>query len=337
MKDVASVAGVSVGTVSNVLNSPEIVAPATRQRVLDAIERLGWVPSEAARQLRSGRNRSIGMIVMDIGNPFFADILNGVEDSLHARSYSVHLGNSALDPSKELNHILLFEQQRIGGLLLAPTSGLPSQIEKTRMRGIPVVLVDRIADGDGYCAVAVDDLAGGAMAANHLIDRGHRHIAFVGGPPGLAQVRDRRTGAERAMLSRQGPGMRFTVHETERLDVTSGVKAAQEIGSIPRDERPTAVFTANDMVAIGVLQGFVMQGLVVPDDIAIMGYDDIAFAEASAVPLSSVRQPRWDIGAKATELLFDEIAAAESEQPHQHRQVRFTPSVVPRRSTEGQR
>ena len=332
MKDVAALAGVSVGTVSNVVNSPAMVAEPTRQRVERAIAKLGWVPNESARQLRAGRSRSIGMVVMDIANPFFTDLVLGAEDWLNEQGYSVQVSNSASKPSRESAQLALFEQQRVRGVLYAPIWGLDERVRQLRRRGIPVVLLDRAGNEADFCSVSVDDVEGGRLAVGHLLDQGHSNIAFVGGPSRLQQIRDRRQGAELARLQRGGSG-NLLIISTPGTDTASGVAAADEIIALPAGERPTAVFAANDLVAIGLLQGFMTHGFAVPRDVAIIGYDDITFAASAAVPLSSIRQPSADLGRRAAELLLEEIEAVGQKVDHDHQQVRFTPELVVRRST----
>ena len=332
MKDVAALAGVSVGTVSNVVNSPAMVAEPTRQRVERAIAKLGWVPNESARQLRAGRSRSIGMVVMDIANPFFTDLVLGAEDWLNEQGYSVQVSNSASKPSRESAQLALFEQQRVRGVLYAPIWGLDERVRQLRRRGIPVVLLDRAGNEADFCSVSVEDVEGGRLAVGHLLDQGHSNIAFVGGPSRLQQIRDRRQGAELARLQRGGSGNLLIIF-TPGTDTASGVAAADEIIALPAGERPTAVFAANDLVAIGLLQGFMTHGFAVPRDVAIIGYDDITFAASAAVPLSSIRQPSADLGRRAAELLLEEIEAVGQKVDHDHQQVRFTPELVVRRST----
>ena len=334
MKDVAALARVSLGTVSNVVNSPELVSPPTRERVETAIAKLGWVPNESARQLRAGRSSSIGLVVMDIANPFFTDVLLGVEDGVLKRGYSVQVGNSASQPSREGNLLRLFEQQRVRGVLCAPIWGVHDRVDDLRRRGIPVVLVDRAGDESGFCSVSVDDVEGGRLAVDHLLRLGHHRIALVGGPGGLQQIRDRRLGADLARAE-HGDQVDLLTVSSAGMDTVSGVQAADQLVTMSDGERPTAVFAANDLLAIGLLQGFVTHGLRVPEDMAIIGYDDISFAAAAAVPLSSVRQPRFDLGRRAAELLFEEIEAADEDRPHEHENVRFTPTLVVRRSTAG--
>ncbi|MBK9696369.1 MAG: LacI family DNA-binding transcriptional regulator [Propionibacteriaceae bacterium] len=334
MKDVARLAQVSVGTVSNVINAPDRVTAPTRIRVAEAIAKLGWVPNESARQLRAGRSRSIGMVVMDISNPFFTDVVKGAEEVLYREQYSVQIGNSDQQPTRELTLLDRFEQQRVGGVLFAPVGDSAERVLALRRRGIPVVIVDRAGISSDFCSVGVDDLVGGRLAGRHLIEQGHRRLAFVGGPSTLTQVRDRRGGIELAVEQAGGDATLLAV-STPGLTLDAGVAAAGDLAALPDGERPTGVFAANDLIAIGLLQGFVTAGLRVPEDIALVGYDDIAFAAAAAVPISSVHQPRAEIGRKSAELLVAEIEAADAEQPHSHETVRFTPTLVVRRSSAG--
>lgn len=333
MRDVAVLAQVSIGTVSNVLNSPHRVAPQTRQRVEDAIEKLGWVPNQSARTLRAGRSNAIGMVVIDIANPFFAAVAKAVEEALYGVGMSVSLGNSDRDSEREQMLLSRMETERVGGVVCSPISDGGQGVRQLRRRGIPVVLVDRIGLGNDFCSVGADDLAGGQLAAQHLIDQGHHRLAFVGGPRSVQQVYDRRRGMELA-LQQAGEDYSLLDVATDDLSLKEGIRAAAELVSLPGDARPTAVFAANDLLAIGLLQGFVTAGWRVPEDMAIIGYDDIEFAAAAAVPLSSIRQPREEIGRRSVELLLAEIDAAEQGVTHQHQAVRYTPQLVVRRSTQ---
>jgi LacI family transcriptional regulator len=269
---------------------------------------------------------------MDVANPFFTDIVSGVEDYVHNLGYSVQLGNSAQQTEREAAHLKLFEQHRVRGLLFAPISEVGQRVVEMRGHGIPVVIVDRAAKDAPYCSVAVDDVEGGRLAVGHLVAQGHRKIAFVGGPVSIQQVRDRHLGAQLA-LSQLGDSGHLMTISTDRLDTGSGTVAAGELVALPAGERPTAVFAANDLLAIGLLQGFVTNGVSVPEEISLIGYDDIDFAAAAAVPLSSVRQPRQALGVRAAELLFAEIDSLDDEAPHEHQHIEFAPDLMVRRST----
>ncbi|MET7289921.1 LacI family DNA-binding transcriptional regulator [Streptomyces sp. NPDC005573] len=330
IKDVARHAGVSVGTVSNVINRPDTVTEETRLRVQAVIDRLGYVRSESARQLRAGRSRIISLLVLDMGNPFFVDVARGAERAAREAGIGVMVCNSDQNPAEEADYLALFAEHRVRGVLLTPADATGRNIDAFRRHRIPFVLVDRVAEGTTECSVSVDDVAGGALALRHLLDTGHRSIAYVSGPPQLQQVKDRREGALLA-LAQAGlaPGALREL-PTERLDVAAGRDAGARLLGLA--DRPTAVFCANDLLALGVLQALYAAGVQVPRDIAIVGYDDIEFAAASAVPLTSVRQPAVTMGALATELLLEETESGTTGG-HTHRRVVLQPELVVRGSS----
>jgi len=331
VRDVAAEAGVSVGTVSNVLNRPDKVSAATVARVQAAIELLGFVRNDAARQLRAGRSRSIGLVVLDVGNPFFTDLARGAEDRAAKAGLTVLLGNSDETRERESAYLDLFEEQRVHGVLITPLGDTGEQLTRLRRRGTPTVLVDRQVEDRSFSSVAVDDVFGGHLAASHLISLGRTRLAFVGGQHTLRQVTDRLEGARRAVA--EHPGVTLETIDTTSLSVLEGRSAGETIRARPAHERPDAVFAANDLLALGVLQAFSMLGdLRVPQDIALIGYDDIAFASAAVVPLSSIRQPSALIGSTAVELLLREADAGEDFVPEQ---VVFQPELVVRTSTVG--
>ncbi|MEV6412050.1 LacI family DNA-binding transcriptional regulator [Kribbella sp. NPDC051718] len=331
VKDVAAAAGVSLGTVSNVLNRPEMVSPTTRAKVESAMESLGFVRNESARQLRAGSSRIIAYLMLDAGNPFFTDVARGVEEAAEKAGLSVFLCNSNEDAGREADYLDLLEQQRVQGVLITPLDPDSSRLSTLPNRGTPVVVVDRAIDDGEHCSVAVDDVLGGEVALTHLIELGHRRVAFVGGPNTIGQVRDRREGAHEALRKAGLPPESLVDVLTGALTVAEGRGAGQRLAGLPADRRPTAAFCANDLLALGLLQQCVSLGLRVPEDLAIVGYDDIEFAAAAAVPLTSVRQPRQLLGRTAAELLLDE----SSNPDHEHQRVTFTPELVVRTSTRG--
>ena len=331
VKDVAAAAGVSLGTVSNVLNRPERVSARTRAKVEQAMAELGFVRNESARQLRAGRSRTLAYVMLDATNPFFTDVAQGMEEAAEASDLSLFTCNSDNRAERETTYLNRLEQQRVQGILVTPVDPDAAALDELPRRGTPVVIVDRTRSTNTHCSVAVDDILGGSLAVNHLLEMGHRRIAFVGGPNTLGQVRDRRQGALQA-LEKVGLGPEHLTNvETVALTVAEGRSAGERLAGLPSASRPTAAMCANDLLALGLLQQCVSLGLRVPDDLAIVGYDDIDFAAAAAVPLTSVRQPRRQLGKTAAELLLDEASNPE----HQHQQVLFTPELVVRASTRG--
>ncbi|OMH36735.1 LacI family DNA-binding transcriptional regulator [Tersicoccus sp. Bi-70] len=324
VRDVAERAGVSVGTVSNVLNSPGKVAPATAERVQAAIDDLGFVRNDAARQLRVGRSHSIGLVVLDVRNPFFTDVARGVEERAAAEGLSVLLANSDERADREAAHLELFEEQRVRGILISPVEEVLPLLQGLRNRGIPSVFVDRLASTPGWSSVSVDDVRGGRDAVEHLLARGRRRILFVGGPLDLPQVRDRLEGARAAVAGVDDA--RVDVLPVTGLTMAQGVAAGRQILAL--ESRPDAVVAGNDLIALGVLQGVALNGGIrVPEDLAIVGYDDIDFAAAAAVPITSIRQPRERMGALALELLLEQL---DGKEP---RQIVLQPELVVRASS----
>jgi len=327
IRDVAAAASVSVGTVSNVLNAPERVAPATVQRVNAAIERLGFVRNDAARQLRAGRSRCVGLLVLDVGNPFFTDVARSAERHAAQNNLVVLLGTSDDDPRRERAYLDTFEEQRVFGLLISPVGEDLDRLDAISARGVPVVLVDRDGTGTAFASVAVDDVEGGRLAVDHLCASGRTRIAYVGGPLGLRQVADRLAGATAAV--ERYPSATLEVIATDELSVLAGRAAGERLCARPAGRRPDAVFCANDLLAIGLLQALTVDGVRVPDDLALVGYDDIEFARSAIVPLSSIRQPSADIGATAIDLLLEAVDASGAPPRH----VVFRPELVARAST----
>jgi LacI family transcriptional regulator len=329
VRDVAVAASVSVGTVSNVLNRPSKVSPSTVERVMQAIDDLGFVRNDAARQLRAGRSRSIGLVVLDVGNPFFAEVARGADARAAEDGMTVLLGNSDQREERESAYLELFLEQRVNGVLVTPSGDDLSLLDRLQSGGVPVVLVDREVPDSDFGSVAVDDVEGGHLAVSHLTANGRRRIAFVGGPKATRQVADRLQGARRAVGDI--PGATLEVIEMTALTVLQGREAGEAILARAPEDRPDAIFAANDLLAVGVLQALsLMADVRVPEDIALIGYDDIDFAAAAVVPLSSIRQPAHLIGYSAVDMLLKELE--DPGGPHQRR-VRFQPELVVREST----
>jgi DNA-binding LacI/PurR family transcriptional regulator len=329
IKQVALRAGVSPGTVSNVLNRPERVAPDTRVRVEQAIRELGFVRNGSASTLRAGQGRTIGLMVLDLGNPFFTDVARGVEDVVSERAYAVILCSSSASVAREERNLRMLAEQQVRGVLVTPVDDEAGRLDLLRERGVATVMLDHTATRPDQCSVAVDDVAGGKLAVSHLLECGARRIAYLSGPLSIRQCEDRRTGALRA-LTAAGLG------EDALLDVVvpamsprAGQEATEKL--LADRELPDAIFCANDLLAMGVLRALLQAGVQVPGEVSLIGYDDIEFTAAAAIPLSSVRQPTYQLGRIATELLLDEC---DNPAGHAHQQVMFQPELVIRESTK---
>jgi LacI family transcriptional regulator len=333
IREVADRAGVSVATVSNVFNRPEIVADATRQRVEEAVAALRYVRNEGARQLRLGQSRTVGLIVPDITNPFFGDVARGAEDTTIAAGALLIICNSDDDPDKERRYLTMLAEQQVQGALLVPVRRSQASASILRHRHVPVVILDSTDSSGSMCSVAVNDVAGGRIAVDHLLAAGHRRIAFVGSEHDAQQVVDREAGARQAMTAAALPQGALTTVPASPHTVSAGARAAQQLLAMAPRTRPTAAFCANDLLALGLLHEMLRNAIRVPEDLAIIGYDDITFTEAAAVSLSSIRQPRQQLGQRGAELLLQET----NDSKHVHTSVIFEPELVVRQSSLGRR
>ncbi|GHD00125.1 LacI family transcriptional regulator [Zhihengliuella salsuginis] len=325
VKDVADRAGVSVGTVSNVLNNPDRVAERTRERVQSAIADLGFVRNDAARQLRAGHSRTIGLVVLDAANPFYAALARGAEEEATRHNFSLLLASSLQDADREHRYIDLFEEQRVQGLLLSPVGETAARVADLAGHGVSTVLVDRDAEAETYGSVSVDDVHGGRIAVEHLLETGRRRIAFVAAETELRQVADRWRGARDAVAQEPSAGASIELVEAHSLTTLGGRAATLSLLEREPADIPDAIFCANDLLATGALQAFIMDGRYrVPDDVALVGYDDIEFASSAIVPLTTIRRPAEELGRTAVRMLLGDTASEHTV---------FRPELIARAST----
>ena len=322
ISDVAERAGVSVGTVSNVVNRPDRVTQTTRTRVQEAIKALGWVPNSSAATLRAGQATLVGLIVPDIRNPFFTEVARGAEDMAAANGEAIVICNTDWLLSDERRALDALARQRVRGVIINPAGEDERYLEWLTDRGITLVLLDHRRSAGHVSSVVVDDVLGGRMAGEHLLQLGHRRIALLNGPTTIPQCEDRRLGLV-AALSDAGldPERDLVEIEVEAMDAPSGLAAVEELFGGPA---PTAIFCANDLLAIGVIRGLRLRGLRAPDDVSVVGYDDVELAAMTDPPLTTVHQPSYELGATAYELLR---SGAEPERRL------FSPHLVEREST----
>jgi LacI family transcriptional regulator len=331
IRDVARHAGVSAGTVSNVLNRPSYVNAETRQRVLKAIEVLDFVPRSASRQYRPGRERTLGLALADMGNPFFVDVALGAESAAKELGVGVVIVHNGEDVSREEQNLDLLVQQRVHGIMITPVDERNPRLEQLVERGVPVVYVDRISGDRPCCWLATDDFKGGQLAGAHLLEAGHTRLAFVGGIEFSRQVEDRYRGFMDVVAKAGLPPESVELIPIPSWQIAEGRRIGLELAQRPPGERPAAVFCANDLVALGLLQELVRHGVRVPDDVAIVGFDDVEWASAATVPLTTVRQPRDLLGRTAVRMILDEIEQGAS---HKHEHVIFPPELVVRESSK---
>lgn len=327
MADVARLAGVSLGTVSNVINSPSRVKPITRRRVEDAIDSLGFVPNSSARTLAAGRGTLVGFVAVDLGNSYFLDIARGVEREADLSGQAVLLGNSDVDIDKQTGYLHLFERAQAAGIVLAPFDGPLDEARRLRRRGLRVVYVNWPGEADESCGVVVDEVLGGRLAARHLIEQGRRDLVFVGGPLDLTAVRHRFEGASAAAREARVP---LRLLPTTALTVRAGLAVGDDLIAQGAPPRPDGIVAASDALASGIVQSLLLGGVRVPADVSITGYDDNHFAQSTAMPLTTVGQPGVEMGVQAMRLLRDEL---ENPQTHQHVSRILPPRLIPRESS----
>ena len=333
IQDVAARAGVSAMTVSRVINNRASVASATRQRVEQAIDDLGYVPNALARGLLQGRTRTVALIVGDISNPFFTQVARGVEDVAQRNGYAVILGNSDESTDKERMYVNAMLSNRIDGLILAPAG---SESRKTLdfldRRGTKVVLIDRDVEGVKTDTVVGDSAGGARMLGEHLIRLGHRRIALVTGPLEISTARERLRGYEEALRTRGIELERSLVVESD-YKRQGGRQAAHALLALPLEQRPTAVLAGNNFLAVGVIEALREAGRSVPEEIAVVCFDDLELSSALNPFLTVAAQPARTFGTIAAQFLLERIDGLESLP---RRKVVLPPELIVRVSCGSQ-
>jgi LacI family transcriptional regulator len=325
MFDVAREAGVSIMTVSRVVNNKEGVSVDTRKRISEIIHNLGYRPSSIARGLVTKHTGTIGLVVPDITNPFFASIARGAEHQAYAEKYSVFLANTNEDPERELAILESLEEKRVDGLLLCSSRLENEELSKWVTYHPAVVLVSRTLDEDGVGTVLIDEQLGGQMATQHLLESGHRNIGVVSGPPVSHSTRGRLKGYRQALNE---VGISFNPQWIRHCSpvIEDGRETALELLEAHPDL--TALFCHNDLVAVGALHACAQLNLEVPEQIAIVGFDDISLAALVTPPLTTCRVPCFELGAQAIQMLLDQI-----NDPHEGgTQIKLQPELIVRAS-----
>ncbi|GAA3808803.1 LacI family DNA-binding transcriptional regulator [Streptomyces phyllanthi] len=330
MVDVAQHAGVSVATVSHVLNNTRAVRPRTRQLVLDAIDALGYTPNTLARSLVTSRTRSIGLAVSAVSNPYFTEILQGVEAGALEHGYSLLIADPHDDPAHERKIVQLLHERRVDGMIVAPSARPDGLLGYLGRHAVPTVFLDRLVDTaendtfrfDQVCTENSEPMAG---LVTHLAGLGHRRIGLVAGLPGLSTTEERITGYRLGLSAAGLP------HDEELVaHGDSDAEAARRAthGLLTRSNPPTALVTGNNAMTIGALRAMGELRVSVPDDMALCCFDDFAWADLFRPRLTAIAQPSKEIGAQAVRLLLDRLASPE----HPTRTVRLPCAFVHRSS-----
>lgn len=327
MKDVAARAGVSTATVSRALNRDgNGVKDATHSKVLEAVRELGYHPNHLPRNLRFSTSRTLGLVISDINNPFFPAVARGCEDVAQRHGYTVVLSNTDESSDREVTALRTMAAERAAGVMVASTGTTNEGVRALSDMGIPVVALDRFIEGIDVDSVTVDNLGGAYEAVSHLAALGHERIAMISGPQMASSIRARQAGYEKA-IGVHG----LTGHDLVRrgdLRTEGGRRATLEVLDI--SQPPTAIFSVNNQTTVGVLSALSERGLRIPDDISVIGFDDLATAELLDPPLSVVDQPAYELGERGAELLLRRVEnpAVPIEQ------LVLRPSLVLRASTD---
>ena len=326
MKDVAAHAAVSVATVSAVLNGNKYVSSGLTQRVRESIKQLGYERNSLAQGLKMQTSHAIGLIISDITNPFFTSVVRGVEDVANTRNFSLILGNTDEDLKKEKSYIRLLESKRADGLIVAVTAGSHEYLHAWPAQHLPLVSIDRSLFALGIDSVLVDNVAGACKAVEHLIKLGHRRIGVVTGIPGITTTEERLTGYKQAL---EAHGIPF---DPTLVAVADSRVEGGRFGTLQLltqgTTRPTAFFVMNGLMVIGALQAITKVGLRCPQDIALVGFDDFEWAAVMHPRLTTVRQPTYEIGRRAAQLLFERLEKRDSVP----QEVRLLPQLIIRES-----
>jgi LacI family transcriptional regulator len=310
MREVAERAGVSVTTVSHVINNSRPVNPQTRHRVEEAMQTLGYQPNVLARSLRRGVTHTIGVILPDSTNPYFAEVVRGIEDTSFDQGYSVILCNSDNDLDKERHYTNVLVEKQVDGIIFV-AAGLSSEnIYALQVRGVPLVLVDRHVPEVLVDNVLTDNLLGGRLATNHLIELDHRIIGCISGPKGVRLSSERIDGYRQALKS-AGISLDPRMIVEGDFQYQSGYEGSKALFN--QQPSPTAIFACNDLMAIGVYRFAHENNLNVPEQLSIVGFDDVRLSAYTNPPLTTVHQSKHEMGSKAAKLLMTRIADQDLE------------------------
>jgi LacI family transcriptional regulator len=327
IREVAESAGVSYATVSHVINNTRLVSQETRERVLAAMDALNYRPNALARSLRQGKTNTLGLVLPDSANPFFAEISRGIEDEAFKKGYSVFLCNTELDTQRELFYVDVLSKKQVDGIIFVAAGDQVDSLDFLRSRNMPVVMIDRNLPNVEVDAVLTDNRLGGYLATRHLLELGHTRIACISGPSSITPSAERMIGYRRALEEAglsydEGLVLRGDYHAQSGMEITHSILAMKP--------RPTAIFALNDLMALGALRAAAEAGCSVPQNLAVVGYDDLELAQYTNPPLTTIAQPKKEVGAQAIHLLVDRIARKDRAPSR----LVLPPELIVRRSTQ---
>jgi LacI family transcriptional regulator len=317
IKDVARESGLNISTVSRALNNGYGVNDLTREHVIAVAARLNYRPNRIARGLVTGRSHSLGLVVSDIRNPFFAEVARGAEDAARVANCDLVLCNSDLDADKQMQYVQSLLEKCIDGIMMNSVSMLSQeQQDQLAGSGVPIVLLNRPASNHTFSTVCADNESGGALAAKYLLGLGHRKIAHLTGPRQHGNLSDRTRGFVRALQSAENPVRPIVFHG--KFNFSGGAELARKL----LDEHPdvSAIFAANDVMAFGVVHALLDRGLRIPEDLSLIGFDNIEFSTVVHPPLTTIHQPKYEMGAAAVDILL-RLGRDKAKQIPEHRRL----------------
>lgn len=331
INDVARLAGVSKGTVSKYLNGANYVSAESKARIAAAIEELEYAPNRLAQGLSSRRSYTIGLVVANIGNPFYAELIRGAEDVAAACGYILLLASTDGEPKRESGIVQAMRQRQVDGIAFASVRLADREVTALARDGMRVVLASRHLPDAEVDMVLVDSVRGARMAVEHIISHGHTRIAYIGGPESIAQFQDRAQGWREALTLAGLPTSPDLYLALDKIDIDAGFGATEWL--MARENPPSAVFASTDNLAFGVLKACNRLGYTVPGRLAVVGFDNVGFGEISLVPLTSVDGSGFNIGKRALRLLIDRIEN-EAAPPAKYSPVRMViqPTLCVRQS-----
>lgn len=321
VKDIAKKAGVSHSTVSRALHSNPLISDETTERIRQIAVQMGYLPSAAARALKTNRSRVLGVVLSSLDDPFFSEILHGIEEPVQGSGYSLFIASADRDPARERKIVQDMVEHRVDGVIICSTSFSSEQSAQLLQYGAPLVVVNNQAAEDFRYSIYHDDVDGSRQITRHLVELGHKRIGYIGNSASGRTTLDRLTGFRHEMESTGLVIPPEYLYEAAGGDPGNGISAAQYILGLPN--RPTALVCYNDMLAIGVLKSLRQAGISVPEDISITGFDNIIFSAYTNPPLTTLDQPKRFIGAEAARLLLELLNSSPTHEFSNQKNVRI--------------
>ena len=328
IKDIAARAGISYATVSRALNGKYGVSEETRSKVIAIAEEMGYRPNAIAQGLVNRSTKTVGLVIPDITSPFYPRVALGVEDTMLKAGYSVFLCNTSWKAQRERDYINQLVKNQVDGILVSSIASTAEEVEDLLPSRIPLVYLSSYPEGTDRSYVLLDNVLGADMAVSHLLSRGRRNIAFIGSAQEPHSLSDRLNGYRKA-LRRAGLKPRDDLMNLGEFQEHSGYEAIR--GMIDAGSIPDGVFAENDLIAMGVVQGVLDSGYRVPEDISVIGFDDIAIASHRDIQLSTIHQPRYRIGQFAAEIMIEHLLGDPEDRKVERRILQ--PELMVRRSS----